>query len=97
MWDFIQVPKGDILVFTGDLTFTDVGSDYYLASFNKFLGKQKSFKEKYVIFGNHDMSIRALGKTEIQKRLSNATYLDHDLVRSLDGFSIYGCSWSPCG
>jgi len=96
LWDYIEIPQGDTLVITGDITFTDKYADYYITQFQLFLEKQRpNFKEIYVIAGNHDLILKRLGKAAVQQRLKPAIYLENDLVTSSNNISIFGSPWSP--
>lgn len=95
----MDVPSGDYLIICGDITLTNIFPETVLSNFNKWLGKHKhQFQEIFVIGGNHDMHFRDLGKEKMQRKLTNATYLDNSMaVTKSDNITIFGCPWSPNG
>jgi Icc-related predicted phosphoesterase len=95
LWDYLDIPGGDTLLITGDITLTDKSADGFLTKFQTFLEKQKEiFKDIFVIAGNHDQIIQRLGKAEVQKRLEPSVYIENDLVVSSGGLTIFGSPWS---
>jgi len=95
LWDYVDVPSGDILIITGDIVLTDKTADYYLSKFQEFLQSQKGkFKDIFVIAGNHDRIIQRLGKVEAQRRLYPARYLENDLAVTSENITIFGSPWS---
>jgi len=95
LWDYIDVPPGDTLLITGDITLTDKSAEGFLTKFQTFLEKQKeTFKDIFVIAGNHDQIIQRLGKAEVQKRLKPAIYLENDLAVSSGNLTLFGSPWS---
>lgn len=53
MHENIKLPKGDVLIHTGDFTFQ--GGLKEIQSFSEWLGKQ-DFKHKIVVSGNHELT-----------------------------------------
>ncbi len=96
----IDLPKGDILIHAGDITFTGRYSD--LEKFNTWLGKL-DFEHKIVIAGNHDLTFEdkfflrhmVQGNSErAQACLTNCIYLQDKAV-SINGLKFYGSPWQP--
>eukprot|EP01006_Ploeotia_vitrea_P058950 TRINITY_DN70692_c0_g1_i1.p1 TRINITY_DN70692_c0_g1~~TRINITY_DN70692_c0_g1_i1.p1 ORF type:complete len:233 (+),score=21.38 TRINITY_DN70692_c0_g1_i1:78-776(+) len=85
------VPDGDVLVCSGD--FTENGTLPEVAAFNQFLGTLPH-PHKLVICGNHELGLAHCTPTEIQKYLSNATYLQDSGVTVL-GLHFFGSPWVP--
>ena len=85
MHKHLEVPDGDIFIFTGDMT--DAGNNQSLLDFNEFLGALPH-RYKIVIDGNHD-----LAPEKIREFITNATYLRHNLLE-IENLKIWGTSWS---
>ena len=90
----LSVPKGDVLIHTGDFLmmnalFGKEASMKKIKDFNNWLGEQPH-EEKFVICGNHDSNAASLGKEALKGMLSNATYLENDVVYLKSGISIFG-------
>lgn len=89
-------PKGDILIHCGDILMTGRLSSVMsglrkLLWFNEWI-KCVPCKHKIVIGGNHDRVMEKIGKIAVQSVLSNATYLENDLIEC-EGLRIWG---TPC-
>eukprot|EP01114_Cavostelium_apophysatum_P013775 TRINITY_DN3413_c0_g1_i1.p1 TRINITY_DN3413_c0_g1~~TRINITY_DN3413_c0_g1_i1.p1 ORF type:complete len:263 (-),score=3.71 TRINITY_DN3413_c0_g1_i1:60-848(-) len=88
----LEIPDGDILIHTGDFSnYANWFREQDLHQFNEWL-KELPHKHKIIIAGNHDLFIHGKSVDEIQKRLSNATYLQDSSV-TVEGIKIYGCPW----
>jgi len=100
----IVVPDGDVLVYCGDMGFSDWGSNLsVLNDFNKFLEKLPH-RQKFLVAGNHDGSCAQNTQPLVQDKLSNCVYLCNNQTYSeLDHLSphsplsIYGSPVSPSG
>ena len=90
MYEGLEVPAGDVLVFAGDATRH--GSLDELIHFNGWL-EGLSHKHKIVVAGNHDWSWE---KDPINSSLylTNAVYLQ-DGELEIDGVNFYGSPWTP--
>jgi len=90
--EHIDMPEGDILIHSGDICFANKGDQQselvHLNKFNDWLATL-NYKHKIVIAGNHDMILEDSGKEKAKELLSNAIYLDQELVE-VEGFRIYG-------
>eukprot|EP01083_Nonionella_stella_P040794 110591_1 len=96
------IPKGDILIHSGDFLSESPGTlpidksdgeiPKELTAFNKWLSTLPH-KYKVVIAGNHEFSLDGLGREYIQKILSNCIYLEDSFVE-LYGIKIYGSPWT---
>jgi hypothetical protein len=85
-----EVPDGDILVHTGDITRH--GSLDDVASFDEWLGRLPH-RHKVVICGNHDFCFQHQ-PAEARARLTNAIYLE-DSGCEIEGLTFYGSPWQP--
>lgn len=104
MHDNLELPLGDILIFTGDCVGNyhmqvDLYSEFY--NFLKFLYK-KSFVYKHIVWiaGNHDTFLDSdyydstMAKSLISKLPSNVHYLENSEINIL-GLKIYGTPYLP--
>ncbi|ETO12945.1 Ser/Thr protein phosphatase family protein [Reticulomyxa filosa] len=94
-----SIPKGDVLIHCGDITFEGKGGIPMLKSLNDWMA---SFYHptKIVMGGNHDRFMPMLGKETIQKRyLKDVIYLENNgiVLKEYNNFTIYGVPWSPTG
>jgi len=89
-----KIPDGDILIHAGDFTNKLRRSDMQesLQEFNSFLGTLPH-KHKIVIGGNHEIAFNDFSTNEIQRMLSNCTYLQ-DSATIVEGLKIYGTPWT---
>jgi predicted phosphodiesterase len=90
-------PKGDILIHCGDVLMTSRLSSVMsglrkLLWFNEWI-KCVPCKHKIVIGGNHDGVMEKVGKIAVQSVLSNAIYLENDLIEC-EGLRIWGTPYS---
>ena len=102
--DQVQIPEGDILVHTGDMTLR--GTEEELLSFAKWFAAIEGFDAKIVIAGNHDLSLdteqcEAKGTKDSRRikelfleTLGDASYLEDSSIH-LHGLHIYGAPWQP--
>ena len=89
-----QIPNGDILIHSGDFLHKsnkDKIKDNNIEYFNQWLGKLPH-KHKIVIAGNHEIYLTKMRYKKIQKRFTNAIYLQDNSVQ-LYGLNIYGTPW----
>ena len=84
MHKYLKIPDGDIFIFGGDISET--GRPEELIDFNNFLG-ELPHKYKIITDGNHDLSPEI-----ISKLITNATYLQHDLLE-IEDIRIWATSW----
>lgn len=83
----------DILVCCGDIS--NVGKIPDIINFAKWLDKQKQFKHKVVIAGNHDFCFENENKEKAEKIISNvATYLNDSGAKIL-GLNFWGSPITP--
>ena len=84
--DLGVLPHGDLFVHCGDILmsarlWTDAGQVDKLRAFNAWLGSPAvPCATKVVIMGNHDCVAPKLGKEQLAAVLTNATYLENDLL-----------------
>ena len=88
----LQLPMGDVLVHTGDITFCAQGGLAALEGFNEAMAKLPH-THKVVIAGNHDKRLLQLGKVEARKVLSACHYLENSGVK-LCGLHFWGSPFS---
>lgn len=86
-------PDGDIFIHCGDILMTSRFSSVESGSrklywFNEWM-KSIPCKHKVIIAGNHDCVIEKIGKRAVQTILSDAIYLENDLV-VLNKLKIWG-------
>lgn len=92
--DTINLPSGDILLCSGDISYT--GKFEEIASFANWFGKQKH-KTKICIFGNHELtadpssSLRNIMINLIKE--NGIIYLD-DSSCEIEGLKIFGSAYS---
>lgn len=92
----IELPGGDILIFSGDF----MGSGYRVYEVQSFLNwfSEQPYKYKIFIAGNHDRYCE--NNPELFKALvddyvdKNVIYLKDDLI-GVEGLKIYGTPWQP--
>ncbi len=98
--DIDYIPEGDVLIHSGDITFTGHYSD--IKSFNTWLGKL-DFKHKIVIAGNHDLTFEYRwfprfaitgDPKKAEECLTNCTYLNNSGCE-IEGFKFWGSPWTP--
>lgn len=92
-----NLPKGDVFVHCGDVLMTSrlysVGSGIRkLYCFNEWM-KEVPCLHKLVIAGNHDGVMEKIGKEAVQGILTNAIYLENDLIE-IDKIKIWGTPFS---
>merc|ERR1719511_352006 len=85
------LPDADILVHTGD--FTDHGTLEEIQDFNSWLGEQRRFQHKIVIFGNHEYK-SPVAPSQTKALLPNATVLEHEVL-DICGLRFFGSPWVP--
>lgn len=93
-WDKISIPKCDLLITAGDLTYR--GDFVKVSDFNLWAAKLKSLgvvKEVVTIAGNHDLTAQDDPET-FRELLSDVVYLCDELY-NFDGIKIYGSPWTP--
>ena len=86
----VEVPAGDILIFTGDLSMFSK-SLAAIEDFNDWLG-ELPHRWKLVIPGNHEFFLEADARR--RSLLSNATVLIDEEI-TIDGLKIYGSPMTP--
>jgi hypothetical protein len=103
--NYMPVPDGDVLIHTGDFTFT--GHPHEVKAFNEFLGTLPH-PIKIVIAGNHELTFDVERYPNLAKRfhrfpfhaqqtkalLTNALYLEDQAVE-VNNIKIYGSPWQP--
>lgn len=96
----IEVPDGDILIYTGDCVnphdVTDVEDQ--VKDFNAWLGDLQH-PHKIFVAGNHDAE-RGFFLSDLRKHITNAVYLEDQEVTVYAGpkqeaVTIYGSPWQP--
>lgn len=80
---FVDVPRGDVFITAGDITFVNGWGRASLRAFNDHLAALPHAK-KLVIAGNHDRVVEAMGPVEAQRVLSAGVYLQNS-----------GHEWTP--
>ena len=88
----VDLPLGDVLCHTGDITFCAHGGLQALEEFNRQL-KSLPHKHKIVIAGNHDRRLEQLGRFQARRVLSAAHYLENSAVK-LMGLTFWGTPFS---
>ena len=88
----VELPEGDILIHTGDITFCARGGLTTLQEFNEQLAALP-FEHKIVIAGNHDRRLEQLGRFQARQLLTSAHYLENSGVR-LCGLHFWGSPFS---
>lgn len=86
----MKLPKGDVLIHAGDMTFT--GKFPELIKFNRWLGRQ-DFAHKIFIAGNHDKTFESHA-SYAESLVPNGTYL-RDEMTEVEGIKIWGSPWQP--
>ncbi|CAM9996698.1 unnamed protein product, partial [Ascophyllum nodosum] len=89
-----KIPDGDILVHCGDFSTKLYQRDFeaVVEDFDRFLGSL-GHRHKLVIGGNHEIAFNSYTREQIQRRLSNATYLEDSSAR-VEGLKFYGTPWT---
>lgn len=93
-WTAVKIPKCDILVVAGDLTYT--GNLAKVSDFNNWarcLKQNGQAKEVVVIAGNHDLTA-ATDPDTFRDILEDVIYLC-DEETTVAGLRIYGSPWTP--
>jgi Icc-related predicted phosphoesterase len=85
-----EVPPGDVLVHSGDLTRH--GSLADLPDFNRWLGTLPH-RHKVVIAGNHDFCFE-MHPAAARECITNAIYLEESGCE-IEGLTFYGSPWTP--
>lgn len=88
------IPDGDILIHCGDFSTKLHQRDFEatVEDFDRFLGSL-GHRHKLVIAGNHEIAFNSYSREQIQRRLSNATYLEDSGV-TVEGLKFYGTPWT---
>lgn len=104
--DNLELPKGDILIHSGDFTFGGLKKE--VIKFNKFLQKQ-DFKYKIVIAGNHELTFdekynscpdnwrskeESLSCTKIKELITDCIYLENSGINIM-GYNVWGSPYTP--
>lgn len=84
------LPKGDILIHTGDF---DIYGIAHLEALNDWFGTL-NFRDIIFIGGNHDLLFPYYHKDVTKSLFTNAIYLENDSVE-IDGIKIWGSPYSP--
>lgn len=89
-----SLPKGDVLVHTGDLTF--MGTLQEMSKELKLLGDlAKQFKYALFLCGNHDwLGEKDPAMTRLLCKENNIIYL-HDDQHVIEGIKFYGSPYQP--
>lgn len=93
-WEDLKIPKCDLLVVAGDLTYT--GNYGKISEFNNWcdhLQNKGIVEEVVVIAGNHDLTAQRDPQT-FRQLLSDVIYLEDELLL-WNGLRIYGSPWTP--
>jgi len=88
--DDLDMPDGDLLIHTGDMS--DYGDISDIDLFNYWLGTL-DYKDIVVIAGNHDMVFEKQ-PAAARAALTNAIYLQ-DTWTDIGGYIVYGTPWTP--
>lgn len=83
-----EFPEADVFLYAGDFTNNGAFNMRAVISFNVWLASLP-YKHKVVICGNHELGFDTIQKSEVQKIISNAVYLDQDSYE-IEGIKIYG-------
>lgn len=86
----LTVPDGDVLVFSGDATFT--GTVDEVAAFNSWLRRQPH-ETKVVVPGNHDWLYQR--NPDLARSLTSAAKVLVDEGMEVGGIKIWGSPWQP--
>lgn len=84
--DLVDMPKGDILVMAGDLTFDGAANE--LRRLNDWLDEQ-DYDHKVLIPGNHDLTFEARWDWACRKVPAADAILDQEMYDA-DGIKIWG-------
>ena len=94
------IPKGDILIHTGDFTsitfrrhFDRHDVNYCIEHIDSFFEKCSAFKHKILVAGNHEISFSSKNKDYVVNSLKHVTYLQ-DSGMTMEGINIYGSPWN---
>ena len=93
-WRDVKVPKCDLLVVAGDLTYQ--GDYAKVQDFNNWCALLKStgqVKEVVCIAGNHDLTAERDNET-FRQLLTDCKYLQDEML-TWNGLNIYGAPWTP--
>lgn len=87
-----HIPRGDVLVHTGD--FTNRGTQSEFKTFNAWLEKFKSkFPIRIVLFGNHDLKSEKGNLLLLKSWLPAATHVLCFESLQINGINFYGSPW----
>jgi Icc-related predicted phosphoesterase len=86
-----EVPDGDMLIHSGDATWT--GKEKEVIEFSKWFG---SFPHKHKIFvaGNHDWGFE-LDREYYTNLLPKDVFYLQDTGRGIEGIRVWGSPWTP--
>ena len=87
----LKIPKCDLFIFAGDANIDSLISVY---DFNDWLSTIDAKLARICVFGNHDTEAERMGKNWCKQLLTNAIYLENELVE-IEGLRIYGSPFSP--
>lgn len=88
----LDLPMGDVLCHTGDISFCSQGGKAMLEAFDQQLAALPH-PHKVVIAGNHDRRIEQLGAAQAREILRSAHYLENSGVW-LEGLHFWGSPFS---
>lgn len=89
--DRISLPEGDVLIHSGDFSFT--GTAIEINCFNEWLGTL-NYKHKIIISGNHDLMFET-NPNLARSLITNATYLQDSEFILDSGLRVWGSPWQP--
>jgi Icc-related predicted phosphoesterase len=104
MWDSLNYPAADVLVFAGDI-LRNYSRDRHMDAHQQLLELDRlndfaaqliargDYKHIVLVAGNHDFVFQRINK-EARKALTNITYLQDEEV-IIDGVKFYGSPWQP--
>jgi len=90
----INIPECDVLLHAGDISWK--GELSIIEDFSNWL-KELPVKHKLIVFGNHELGMRAGPKRQIAIDMINnsgSVYLEDSGVE-IDGINFYGSPWQP--
>ncbi|XP_060563586.1 UPF0046 protein K07C11.7-like [Ruditapes philippinarum] len=96
-----SIPKGDILIHSGDFSAFSVGRYFgnksrdreeMIREINSFFQKLP-FKHRILVAGNHEMSFDREHRQFIEEQLTEVVYLQDKMV-TIEGLNIYGTPWN---
>ena len=85
----LELPKGDILIHSGDFYLEDLNQLEYA---NRWFKKQP-FKYKILIGGNHDRALEYENRHIIQSILKDVIYLENNSCE-IEGLKVWGSPYS---